>query len=210
MREVPNMARPSQRCGPPSRTLQDRFIQPQWEKDLTFLLTFPCQSHLYFVVNPSTLDSALRENKKQLVLHMNSLVNFLPHIITWLEVVWGKPAAYAMGLQIRVQTCREAFIDIGVANETGIILDRMQNTLFPAPPELHSALEEIYKYPLQETARDTLNRQLRSGINDEQLAALVIDLRAENRLCQVHERLEEVREPQIICSLGLFDSTMRE
>jgi len=79
------------------------------------------------------------------------------------------------------------------------------NGLLPAPQELHSALEDLYKYPLQETARDTLNRQLRSGISDELLAALVIDLRADNRLCQVHEH-QEVQEPQIICSLGLFES----
>jgi len=85
-------------------------------------------------------------------------------------------------------------------------IDKIQPTLFPAPPELHNALEDIYKYPLQGTARDTLNRQLRSGISDELLAALVIDLRADNRLCQVHEHLE-VQEPQIICSLGLFEST---
>ena len=84
-------------------------------------------------------------------------------------------------------------------------IDNIQPTLFPAPPELHNALEDIYKYPLQETARDTLNRQLRSGISDDQLAALVIDLRADNRLCQVHEHLE-AQEPQIICSLGLFES----
>src|SRR5712692_5753775 len=85
-------------------------------------------------------------------------------------------------------------------------IDKTQATLFPAPQELHSALEDIYKYPLQETARDTLNRQLRSGIGDEQLATLVINLRADNRLCQIHEPLE-VQEPQIICSLGLFEST---
>jgi hypothetical protein len=85
-------------------------------------------------------------------------------------------------------------------------IDKTQPTLFPAPPEVHSALEDIYKYPLQGTARDTLNRQLRSGISDDQLAALVIDLRANNRLCQVHEQLE-AQEPQIICSLGLFEST---
>ena len=84
-------------------------------------------------------------------------------------------------------------------------IDKVQSTLFPAPPELHNALEDIYKYPLQETARDTLNRQLRSGISDDQLAALVIDLRADNRLCQIHEQME-VQEPQIICSLGLFES----
>jgi superfamily II DNA or RNA helicase len=84
-------------------------------------------------------------------------------------------------------------------------IEKTKDTLFPPPSELYSALEEIYRYPLQETARDTLNRQLRSGIDDEQLASLVINLREDNRLCQVHEQ-EEPQEPQIICSLGLFES----
>ncbi|HLX59377.1 MAG TPA: C-terminal helicase domain-containing protein, partial [Ktedonobacteraceae bacterium] len=83
-------------------------------------------------------------------------------------------------------------------------VDKTKDTLLPPSPELYNALEEIYKYPLQETAKDTLNRQLRSGITDDQLAELVINLRADNRLCQVQE-LAEPQEPQIICSLGLFD-----
>jgi hypothetical protein len=85
-------------------------------------------------------------------------------------------------------------------------IDATRDTLFPPSAELHSALEEIYKYPLQETARDTLNRQLRSGINDEQLASLVMELRADDRLCQVQDQ-QEPEEPRIICSLGLFEAT---
>jgi hypothetical protein len=84
-------------------------------------------------------------------------------------------------------------------------IDATKQTLFPPSPELYSALEEIYTHPLQETSRDTLNRQLRSGISDEQLASLVIDLRADNRLCQIQEQ-SEPEEPQIICSLGLFNA----
>jgi DNA replication protein DnaC len=80
-----------------------------------------------------------------------------------------------------------------------------RHTLFPPPPELDKAIEEIYRYPLQESARDTLNRQMRSGISDEQLAQLVIDLRDDNRLCHIQEETEE-QEPQIICSLGLFEA----
>ena len=83
-------------------------------------------------------------------------------------------------------------------------VENTKDTLLPPPPELYSAMEEIYRYPLQETARDTLNRQLRSGIDDDQLANLVINLREDNRLCQVHEQ-SEPEEPQIICSLGLFE-----
>ena len=67
---------------------------------------------------------------------------------------------------------------------------------------LQKALEEIYTYPLRQTAVDTLNRQLRSGIADDKLAELVVELRTEGRLCIVHEE-EQQQEPQIICSLGL-------
>jgi superfamily II DNA or RNA helicase len=83
-------------------------------------------------------------------------------------------------------------------------VEATKNTLFPASPELHKAIDEIYRYPLQESARDTLNRQLRSGVSDDDLANLVIALRDANRLCHVREEKEEIQEPQIICSLGLF------
>lgn len=83
-------------------------------------------------------------------------------------------------------------------------VEATKNTLFPALPELHKAIDEIYRYPLQESARDTLNRQLRSGVSDDDLANLVIALRDANRLCHVQEESEEVQELQIICSLGLF------
>ncbi|MCP4356422.1 MAG: hypothetical protein GY796_00175 [Chloroflexi bacterium] len=64
------------------------------------------------------------------------------------------------------------------------------------------ALDEIFRYPLQEGAKNTLNRQLRSNIADEQLAALVVGLYEEGRLCLVQETRQS-DEPQIICSLGL-------
>ena len=64
------------------------------------------------------------------------------------------------------------------------------------------AIEEIYRYPLRQTATDTLNRQLRSGICDSDLAHLVVALREEDRLCLIHEE-EQTQEPRIICSMGL-------
>jgi len=81
----------------------------------------------------------------------------------------------------------------------------VKGTLFDRE-ELTSAIDEIYKYPLRQSAIDILNRQLKSGISDETLAELVIALRAEDRLCVISEEEPET-EPRIICSLGLFSDT---
>ncbi|MEG4215948.1 helicase-related protein [Microcoleus sp. Pol14C6] len=78
----------------------------------------------------------------------------------------------------------------------------MDGTIF-ASDELAKAIDEIYRYPLRQSAIDTLNRQLKSGIGDRQLAELVVGLRMDDRLCIVNED-EDKREPMIICSLGLF------
>ena len=80
-------------------------------------------------------------------------------------------------------------------------VDENQGTLW-VTQELLKAIDDIYRYPLRESARDTLNRQLRSGIQNQQLAELVVALRAEDRLCWVEEEAE-IQEPHIICSLGL-------
>jgi superfamily II DNA or RNA helicase len=79
--------------------------------------------------------------------------------------------------------------------------EQVKGTLFE-PPELAKAIEEIYRFPLRQSATDTLNRQLRAGITDERLAELVMALRDDDRLCLVHDE-EQSDEPQIICSLGL-------
>ncbi|MDE0109158.1 MAG: C-terminal helicase domain-containing protein [Bryobacterales bacterium] len=71
---------------------------------------------------------------------------------------------------------------------------------------LHKAIDEIYCYPLRPAVVDTLNRQLRSGISDDQLAEIVMSLCEEDRLCLTMDAVSETQEPQIICSLGLFDT----
>ena len=81
--------------------------------------------------------------------------------------------------------------------------DSIQGQLFDVPA-LHDALADIYRYPLRPSAVDTLNRQLRSGVENPTLAELVIALRDEDRLCLTEAQEAEAREPRILCSLGLF------
>ena len=69
--------------------------------------------------------------------------------------------------------------------------------------ELRQSIDDIYRYPLRQTAVDALNRQLRSGVSDNTLAELVAALRDDDRLCIVHEE-DELQEPSIICSMGLI------
>jgi hypothetical protein len=68
--------------------------------------------------------------------------------------------------------------------------------------QLAPAFDALIRFPLKESARDSLGRQLRLGMTDEELAEMVIWLYEENRLSVVQEEAERP-EPQIVCSLGL-------
>jgi superfamily II DNA or RNA helicase len=96
----------------------------------------------------------------------------------------------------------------GVKYRVYMRLDRyckdFENTLF-VNDQLKKAVDDIYKYPLKEFARETLNRQLKSGISDDQLASLVVSLREEDKLAINNEDEQVIREPQIICSMGLIN-----
>ena len=83
--------------------------------------------------------------------------------------------------------------------------EKIKGELFDRP-ELRRAIDDIYKFPLLAGATDTLNRQLKSGIDDPALAELVMALRADMRLCRVIEDTTD-GEPQVICSLGLRDQS---
>ena len=80
--------------------------------------------------------------------------------------------------------------------------EAIKGTLFDTEP-LRKAIDDIYKYPLRQSAIDTLNRQLKGGVSDQGLAELVIALREEDQLSIIHEGAEQ-EEPLIICSMGLI------
>ena len=81
--------------------------------------------------------------------------------------------------------------------------EEIKGTLFESA-ELLKAIDALYRYQLRQAATDTLNRQLRTGIPDEELARLAITLWEEDRLCLVHPE-DSGAEPVILCSLGLFN-----
>jgi superfamily II DNA or RNA helicase len=78
---------------------------------------------------------------------------------------------------------------------------QVKDSLFDIKP-LHQAIDEIYESPLTEAARDMLNREMRTGIGDEKLVAMVLSLQEEDRLC-IQKDDVDAREPKIICSLGI-------
>ena len=78
--------------------------------------------------------------------------------------------------------------------------DAIRGTLFA--PQVDRVIEGIYQFPLRPLAVDILNRQLRTGITDDALANLCIELYDDGRLCIVEQSVNKP-EPEIICSLGL-------
>lgn len=81
---------------------------------------------------------------------------------------------------------------------------RQQPTLFNQEDiaNLDTLLAQIYRYPLRESARDAISRQMKLGIPDHDLLRIVWQLHQEDRLCQVTQSEQPV-EPQILCSLGI-------
>ena len=79
--------------------------------------------------------------------------------------------------------------------------ESLRTTLF-ADDELERAVDDIYNRPLLETAADTLSRLIRGGVNDEQLADAVKSMREDNELTYSEEDAA-LREPKIVCSMGL-------
>lgn len=77
-----------------------------------------------------------------------------------------------------------------------------KNTLFENEA-LKRAIDDIYKFPMQETAKALINRRMKLGLNDDELSHVVINLRKEGRLCLIEENDNEIKTPQIICSMGL-------
>ena len=84
-------------------------------------------------------------------------------------------------------------------------IEAYKDTLF-VTEELKRSVEDIYHFPLREYARETINRQLKMGITDEELGSLIVSLRDEGKLSINDEEEIVHREPTILCSMGITDS----
>lgn len=73
--------------------------------------------------------------------------------------------------------------------------------------DIEKAIDDIYKYPLFQSATDTINRQLKFGVSDKDFAKIVIGFRAEGRLSMIQDKDNIRPDMKIICSMGLKSST---
>lgn len=70
--------------------------------------------------------------------------------------------------------------------------------------DLEQAIDQIYNYPLRQSAHHALHRQLMLKITTPELAELVKSLFVDGRLCQLpHGATAEAETARVLCSLGL-------
>ncbi|MBA3352020.1 MAG: NgoFVII family restriction endonuclease [Blastocatellia bacterium] len=69
--------------------------------------------------------------------------------------------------------------------------------------QVRAAIQAIYDHPLTTEAVDKLNRQLRTGISDDDLAQLVMTLHRDDRLVVANLHDNEMKQLHIVCSMGL-------
>lgn len=82
--------------------------------------------------------------------------------------------------------------------------DQVKGTLFDSQ-QLQRTMEDVYRYPLRESAAENLNRQMKTGADDDTIVRLAMTLREEGRLSVIQDDGEAMSETQIICSLGLVN-----
>jgi superfamily II DNA or RNA helicase len=69
--------------------------------------------------------------------------------------------------------------------------------------EIKRTHQDIYHFPLKEDAIDAINRELKSGIDDEKLVEMLCIMNEQDKLCIKNEDEQDSKEARIICSMGL-------
>ena len=68
--------------------------------------------------------------------------------------------------------------------------------------QLKLAIDDIYNYPLLESAKFTLGRMLKNSTSDD-IVECVLEMRKNLSFCRIEEDKGANKEPSIICSMGL-------
>ena len=91
-------------------------------------------------------------------------------------------------------------VKASISNRSSHIIEE---TSLENADQYKKGLDDIYKYPLCEHARDVLGRLIKTAVSDSEFADAVLALKEDNRLCITEESNQEYKPIQIICSLGM-------
>lgn len=69
--------------------------------------------------------------------------------------------------------------------------------------DLKLAIDDIYNYPLLDSAKLTIGQMLRGNRNNDEIVQYVLDLRKSGALCRLPAEENTRRDPVIVCSLGM-------
>ncbi|MDE5881033.1 MAG: helicase, partial [Muribaculaceae bacterium] len=69
--------------------------------------------------------------------------------------------------------------------------------------DLKLAIDDIYNYPLLDSAKLTIGQMLRRNQNNDEIVQYVLDLRKNGALCRLPVEDSIHRDPVIVCSMGL-------
>jgi hypothetical protein len=69
--------------------------------------------------------------------------------------------------------------------------------------EIKRVHQDIYRFPLKEDAVDAINREFKSGIDNERLVEMLCSMNEQDKLCIKNEDEQESKEARVICSMGL-------
>lgn len=83
---------------------------------------------------------------------------------------------------------------------------RQETTLFFSEEDkedLKLAIDDIYNYPLLDTAKLAIGQMLRRNQDNDEIVQYVVDLRKNGALCRLPIEENQHKEPTIVCSMGL-------
>ena len=79
----------------------------------------------YFRLHPFAVHAVLRQNEQEPVIEANRFIKLLMKFPAASDVVWRKPAANTVALQVSVNTFGEVLVRCRVADEARVELNRL-------------------------------------------------------------------------------------